>query len=178
MGLRVRGDDQVARTERPHECLLRERGVVIVVDEQMVEERLGRGGSCLRSTDQRREVDDAIGIQHVEVGPGEPGELEPAAESARLGLRLDLLGRDPRLLGAEEELPDLVRESSQGEQVAVRRPLGGVLSLEQVLDERELIGGGQHFGRFRVAECREALTEDQVTEAVEGQHVEAGHRRR
>ena len=75
VGLRVRGDDQVARTERPHECLLRERGVVIVVDEQMVEERLGRGGSCLLDR-SRREVDDAIGIQHVEVGPGEPGELE------------------------------------------------------------------------------------------------------
>ena len=91
---RVRGDDQVARTERLHECLLRERGVVIVVDEQMVEERLGRGGSCSARPISAREVDDAIGIQHVEVGPGEPGELEPAAESARLGLRLDL-GRDP-----------------------------------------------------------------------------------
>jgi hypothetical protein len=176
--LRVRGDDEVARSERLHERLLREGGVVVVVDEQMVEERLGRGGRRFRSADQRREVDDAIGIQHVEVGPGEPREFEPTAEIARRGFRLDLLGCDPGLLGPEQELPDLVREPPQGEQVAVCRPLGGILTLEQVLDERELIGSGQHLGRLRVAEGGEALPKDQVTEAVEGQYVEAGQRRR
>ncbi len=176
--LRVRGDDEVARSERLHERLLRERGVVVVVDEQMVEERLGRGRRRLRSTDQRREVDAPIGIQDIEICLVEARELEPAAEAARSGLRLDLLRRESRLLRAQEELPDLVREPPQGEQMAVRRPLGGVLSLEQVLDERELIGRGQHLGRLRVAQGREALTKDQVAEPVEGQDVEAGERRR
>ena len=92
-------------------------------------------------------------------------------------LRLDLLRREPGLLRPQQELADLVREPSQGEEVAVRGPLGGVLPLEQVLDERELIGGREHLRRLCVPERGEPLAEDQMAQTVEGQDLEAGERR-
>ena len=77
----------------------------------------------------------------------------------------------------EEELPDLVGEPAQGQQVTVRRPLRRVLLLEQLLDERELVGRREHIGRLRVAERGEPLAEDQMPEPVERHDVEAGQRR-
>ena len=70
--LRVRRDDEVVRSQRPDERLLGERGVVIIVDEQMGEERrIRRCRRRLGSADQRREVDDPVGVQHVKVPPVE-----------------------------------------------------------------------------------------------------------
>ena len=58
--------------------------------------------------------------------------------------------------------------------MSVRRPFGRVLSLEQVLDQRELVGGREDLGRLGVPERAEPLAEDQVPESLERDDVEAG----
>ena len=92
-------------------------------------------------------------------------------------LDLDLLRRETSLLRSKQELTDLVREPTEGEEVAVRGPLGRVLPLEQILHERELVGGRKHLGRLGVPEGGEPLAKDQMAQAVEGQDLEAGERR-
>ena len=177
MRLRIRRDDEVIRAQRPDERLLRERGVVIVVDEQMLEERCLRRGCCrLGSADQRGEVDDAIGVQHVEILLVETSELVPAAQPSRRCLLVDLFRGQPSLLRPEEELPDLVGEPAERQEVSVGGPFRGVLPLEQILDECELVGRGEDIGRLRVAERRETFAQDEMPEPVERQDVEAGER--
>ena len=169
---------QVVHAERGHERLLRERRIVVVVDEQVIEQGSVRRRHCrLRAADQRGEVHDAIGVEHVQVVAIEARELAPARESARLGPRLDLFRREASLLRSQQELTDLVGEPSQGEEVAVRGPLGRVLPLEQVLHERELIRRREHVRRLGVAERGEPLAKDQMAETVERQDLEAGERR-
>jgi hypothetical protein len=81
-------------------------------------------------------------------------------------------------LGAEQELANLVGEAAHREQMAVRRPLGRILVLEQFAHPRELLGGGQHLRRLGVAERREAVLEDAVREAVDREDLQARQRRR
>ena len=176
--LGIRGDHEIVRAERLHERLLRVRGVVVVVDEEMIEERSIGRRRRLGPADQGREVHAPIGIQDIEIRPVEARELVPAGEPTRSGLRLDLLRRETSLLRAKEELSDLVREPTEREEVTVRRPLRRILSLEEILHESELIGGREDLGRLRVPERGEALAEDQMPEPVEGQHLKAGERGR
>ena len=103
--------DEVAGAERADQRLLCERRVLVVVDEQVVEQRRpGCLDGGLGPHDQRGEVDDAIGVEDVEVLAVEPSQLVPPAQTARLRSRLDLLGVIC-LLGAQQELPDLVGEA-------------------------------------------------------------------
>ena len=89
---------------------------------------------------------------------------------------MDLFGGQPSLLRPQEELPDLVGEPAERQEVPVGGPFGGILPLEQILDERELVGRGEDLGRLRVAERREAFAQDQMPEPMERQDVEAGER--
>ena len=56
----------------------------------------------------------------------------------------------------------------------VRWPLRRILPLEQILHERELIGGRQDLGGLGVSEGGEPFAKDHVPESVKGQHLEAG----
>ncbi len=177
VSLGVGGDDEVGRPDRLDQCLLRERGVLVVVHEQVIEQGcVRRRGGGLGSSDQSREIDDPVGIQHVEVLAVEAHELAPAREPTRLGLGLDRLRRQSGFLGAKQELTDLVGEASEGQQVTVGGPLGCGLTLQEILDECELVGGRQDLRRLRVAEGAEALAEDEVGEPVEGHDLEARQR--
>ncbi len=93
----------------------------------------------------------------------------PAGEPARLRLRLDLLRGETSLLRSQQELTDLIGEPAEGEEVPVRGPLRRVLPLEQILHERELVGGRKDLGRLGVSEGGEPFAKDQVPETVEGQ---------
>src|SRR6185503_8410636 len=108
--------------------LRRERGVLEVVDEEVVELRVALRGDGGRLHQEAREVDGSLRVEHLEIATVEGGELFPAGESPVAGLRRDVLRLQERLLRAEEELPHLVRESTELEHRAVGRPLLTVLA--------------------------------------------------
>ena len=69
------------------------------------------------------------------------------------------------------------RTSSANPRTPSSRPYAGhavgVLPGEQLTHQRELLGGPQHLGRLALAELQHA-----VAQPVEGQHLQAGQRRR
>ena len=155
MRLGIAGHDQVGWREPGDDGLGGQRRVLIVVDQQVVEQRLAVGGHLRRPLQQRREVHDVASVDHVLVLAIEAGELVPPGQAGLLRSRLDVLGREERFLRPREELPDLVGERAHAEHVSVRGPHRGVLIVEQLLHQRELVSRGQQIGRLRIVEPSE-----------------------
>ena len=171
MGVGVGRDDDARGAERAEERLGRQRRVLVVVDEHVVEQ-IG-AGLDRRQLHQPRIVNLIDRIERVEVLLCEAGELGPTAEPGGAGRLLEILGRQQRLLHPREQLAHLVGEPAHAEEPPVRGPRLGVLPGEQLAHQRELLGGPQHLGRLALAELQDA-----VAEPVEGQHLQAGERRR
>ncbi len=172
----VAGHDEVGRRESGHDRLGGERGVLVVVDEQVVEQRLAVRRHLRRALQQRREVDDVPPVDHVLVVAVEPRELVPPAQSGLLRALEDVVGREERLLRPREELADLVGEPAHAQHVSVRRPLLRVLLAQELLHLRELVAGRQQIGRLRVVEPTEARVQDVTGQAVDRHHAELGQR--
>ena len=176
MRLGVAGHDQVGRRQPGDDRLGGERRVLIVVDQQVVQQRLAVGGHLRRALQQGREVHDVPPVDHVLVLPVEARELLPPGEAGLVGAQLDVLGGEERLLRAREELPDLVGERAHAEHVSVRRPRRRVLLAQQVLHQRELVAGGQQVRRLRVVEPSEPRVQDVARQAVDRHDAELGKR--
>ena len=172
----VAGHDQVGRGQAGDDRLRGERGVLVVVDEQVVQQRLAVRRHLRRALQQRREVHDVPPVDHVLVLPVEPSELLPPAQSGLLGPLEDVVGREERLLRAREELPYLVGERAHAQHVSVRRPLRRVLLAQQLLHQRELVAGGQQVGRLRVVQPTEARVQDVTRDAVDRHDAELRQR--
>ncbi len=153
--LGIAGHDQVGRRQPGDDGFGGQRRVLIVVDQQVIEQRLAVGGHLRRPLQQRREVHDVASVDHVLVLAIEAGELIPAGQAGLRRSRLDVLGAEERLLRAREELPDLVGERAHAEHVSVRGPRRGVLIVEQLLHQRELVARGQQVGRLRIVQPSE-----------------------
>ena len=172
VGLRVAGDDEVRRAESLDDRLGRERGVLVVVDEQVVEERLAVARDLRGALHERGEVHHVPPVEHVLVLAVEAGELFPPGEAGLLGSLFDVIGREQRLLRAREELPHLVDERAHPEHVAVRGPVSRRLLGEQLLHQRELVGGGEQLRRLGVVRAGGTACSHVAGQAVDRDHAE------
>ena len=164
-----------------HQRLLGERGLLVVVDQQVIEGRippgrLGAGGrqGCGGLIHQPCEVHLVVVVQDVQVAPVEPGQLAPSGETGFVGPCLDLVGAEQRFLGPQQELTNLVGESPEREHAPVRRPVRGVLSRQEFLHPRELVHGREQLRGPLVAEGPEELRDHVVGETVDRHHFHAG----
>ena len=175
VGLGVGRHDEVGRAQPADDRFAGQRGVLIVVDEHMVEQRraLARRGG--RALDQSGEVDHPQVVHHGLVFPEEPGELMPAGEAAPVGGGHDVVGRPQSFLRPQQELADLVGEPAQPQQGSVGGPGLGILIGEQLLHPRELLGRRQDLRRL-VSGGLQPVLQHAVGETVQGDHVEARQR--
>ena len=172
----IAGHDQVGRRQPGHDGLGGQRRVLVVVDQQVVQQRLAVGGHLRRPLQQRREVHDVASVDHVLVLAIEAGELVPAGQAGLLRSRLDVLGAEQRFLRPREELPDLVGERAHAEHVPVRGPRRSVLIVEQLLHQRELVARGQQVGRLRVIQPPEPSVQHVARQSVNRHDAELRER--
>jgi hypothetical protein len=154
----ISAHDQARRPDLGEQALGAGGGVLVVVQEDVVEERLARAGGDGGLLDQAGEVHLARRVEHRKVVTQEHGELAPSAQPGRSRAAFDVLGRDERLLGSDQELTHLVSEPPQREQRSVGGPHPRIFAGEELADARELLVRREHLGRGRVAEGRETLT--------------------
>ena len=151
-------------------------GLLVVVDHDVVVERLGVRGRVPGLDHQPREIDFALVVEDVEVATIERRQLGPPSESRARGCFGDVLGQEPRLLGPPEELADLVGETLELEHAAEGLPLGGILAGQQLTDPVVLLGRGQQARCLTVAERLEAPAHDVEGQPVCREHAKTGKR--
>jgi hypothetical protein len=174
----VSGEDERGCPQRVEHLVRRERRVLQIVDQHLVERcrphprRLGAAG------EQAGEVEHAAPRELRTIRLVEPSELVPSAQPAPFGARGDVLRREQPLAGAKDELPQLVREPVEVQQRAVRRPPLGMVALlaQELFDERELAHGIEHVRRLAVPERLEPLGEEPEREAVDRRDPERRER--
>ena len=176
--LGIAGHDQVGGRQPGHDGLGGQRRVLIIVDQQVVEQRLAVGGHLRRPLQQRREVHHVASVDHVLVLAIEASELVPPGQAGLLRSRLDVLGREERFLRPREELTDLVGERAHAEHVSVGGPHRGVLIVEQLLHQRELVSRGQQIGRLRIVQPSEPSVHHVSRQSVNRHDAELRERAR
>ena len=175
MGVGVRRDDEVRGAQPAQDRLGRDRRVVVVVDEHVVERWLATEGFSGRALEDGREVGEVQRVEHLLVLTQEAGQLAPARQSPPIGGLDEALGREQRLLRPREELSHLVGEPAHAEQRTVGGPPLRILGREQFLHLRELLGRRQELGRLLASLLGPGL-EDAVREPVHRHHVQARER--
>ena len=120
--LRIAGDHQAPGTDAGQQRLAGERGVLVVVDHEVVEEWLParRGRRCL--LEEPGEVDQPGAVEDLLIPLREVGQLVPPGQPRRVRALADLGGLQQGLLRPRQELADLVGEAPEPEHRPVRRP--------------------------------------------------------
>ena len=173
----VPGDDEARRAHRFDQSSRGDRRVLDVVDEQVIQRGPRRPGGLRGPREEAGEVDDPLRGEPVQIPAVEECELAPWVELRRLGSLEELLGRKHRLLGTQDELPDLVGESTHVQHRGVDRPVGATLARQHAGDARELLGGGEHGRRLVVTQSPVAQAHHVEREPVHGERPHDGEGR-